>query len=313
MTLRVRPPRPGDAAAAAALMNAYDAKFGGDGSWSNADVDDEWRGAAAAAPDVWLVERAGDLLGCATLRPTGGGRLQALGWTHPAHRGAGVGGLLVDVTERRAVERAGTVVVRNSVLAADAAAGRLLETRGYAARSEHARMRIELDAPPPPIAPPAGIVLASFRPGADDADVDACIEEAFERAWTHQAAWRQTKVADPRFDPDVWIVARDAQQVCGVALCMVDTFASGFIESLAVRAPWRRRGLGAALLQEALRRLWAAGERSVGLSVDADNTAAVRLYERAGMHVAWKAVQYEREVGEARTDTGGRSSARVSS
>ncbi len=306
MTLRVRPPRAADAAAVAALVNAYDAAFGGDGAWTVADVADEWGTASAGAPDVWLVQRAGELAGHATLRPAGGGRLQALGWTHPGHAGRGVGGLLVDTTEQRAVELAGSAVVRNSVLAADRAACRLLEARGYAAGSEHLRMRVDLGAPPPPIAPPPGIVLASFRPGIDDAEVDACVEEAFERRWTHQAEWRQAKVADPRFDPDVWIVAREGADVCGVALCMEQTFGMGFVESLAVRAPWRGRGIGAALLHEALRRLSASGERRVGLGVDADNRAAIRLYERAGMHVSWTAVRYDREVGEARADTGGR-------
>jgi len=312
VTFEVRPPRPEDAAAAAALVNAYDAAYGGDGAWTVADVEDEWRTAAAVAPvDVWLVERAGHLAGQATLRSRGGGRLQALGWTHPAHAGRGVGSLLLDLTERRAIEVAGTAVVRNSVLAADRAACRLLERRGYAAESQHLRMRLELDTSPPPLAPPPRIVLASFRPGVDGAEVDACVEGAFEHAWAHQAEWRQAKMAERRFDPEVWIVAREGGDVCGVVLCTRQTFGMGFVESLAVLAPWRRRGIGAALLHEALRRLWAAGERSVGLGVDGDNSAAIRLYERAGMHVAWTAVQYAREVGEARADTGGRSSARV--
>ena len=312
MTLEARPPRPRDAAAVAALVNAYDAAFGGDGGWAVADVEDEWRAASAEAPvDAWLVERAGQLAGHATLRPRDDGRLQALGWTHPAHAGHGVGSLLVDLTERRAAERAGAGFVHNSVLAADRAARRLLEGRGYGVESQNLRMRIDLDALPPPLAPPPGIALARFRPGVDDADVDACVEEAFERRWTHQAEWRRAKAAEARFDPDVWIVAREGRDVCGAVLCTPRTFGMGFVEALAVRARWRGRGIGGALLHEALRRLWAAGERSVGLSVDGDNRAAVRLYERTGMSVAWTAVQYEREVGEARADTGGRSSARV--
>ncbi|HXD69002.1 MAG TPA: GNAT family N-acetyltransferase [Gaiellales bacterium] len=293
MTLAARPPRPEDAAAVAALVNAYDAAYGGDGAWTVADVEDEWRTAA----DVWLVERAGELAGHATLRSSDRGRLQALGWTHPAHAGHGVGGLLVDLTERRAVELGGTAVVRNSVLAADGVACRLLEGRGYAAESRNLRMRIDLDALPRPPTPPPGVAVASFRPGVDDAEVDACVEEAFERRWTHQAEWRQAKAAEERFDPDAWIVAREGQDVCGVALCTPQTFGMGFVEALAVRARWRGRGIGAALLHEALRRLRAAGERSAGLSVDGDNPAAIRLYKRAGMHIAWAAVQYEREVG----------------
>jgi ribosomal protein S18 acetylase RimI-like enzyme len=174
-------------------------------------------------------------------------------------------------------------------------------------------MRLDLDASLPPLAPPPGIAFASFRPGVDDAEVDACVEGAFEHAWAHQAEWRQAKVAEGRFDPDLWIVAREGLQVCGVVLCTRQTFGMGFVESLAVLAPWRGRGIGAALLREALQRLQAAGERRVGLGVDGDNSAAIRLYERAGMHVAWTAVQYMRGVGEARADTGGRSSARVRS
>jgi len=307
MTLAARPPRPEDAAAVAALVNAYDAAYGGDGAWTVTDVEDEWR----TAPDVWLVERAGELAGHATLRPRDGGRLHALGWTHPAHAGHGVGGLLVDVTEQRAAEAGGRVVVRNSVLAADRDACRLLESRRYVAESQHLRMRIDLDAAPPPLAPPPRIVLATFRPGVDDAGVDACVEEAFDHRWTNQAEWREGKVAEGRFDPDVWIVAREGADVCGVVLCTGQTFGMGYVDVLAVRVKWRGRGIGAALLHEALRRLWAAGERRVGLGVDGDNAAAIRLYERAGMRVAWAAVQYEREVGEARADTGGRSSARV--
>jgi mycothiol synthase len=204
---------------------------------------------------------------------------------------------LVKLTEQGAVEHAGAVVMRNSVLGSDAAARRLLEAHGYAEEPHNLRMRIDLDAAPPMPDVPPGIALASFRPGTDDdAGVDACVEESFEDAWTHQAQWRQAKVADARFDPALWIVAREGGEVCGVVLCMPRTFGMGFVESLAVRAPWRRRGLGAALLGAAFARLWRAGERSVGLSVDADNPGAIRLYERAGMRIAWRAVPYEREL-----------------
>ena len=61
----------------------------------------------------------------------------------------------------------------------------------------------------------------------------------------------------------------------------------GWIRSLFVRRPWRRRGLGMALLLDAFRRFHERGERKVGLGVDAESeTGATRLYERAGMQVA---------------------------
>jgi ribosomal protein S18 acetylase RimI-like enzyme len=64
-----------------------------------------------------------------------------------------------------------------------------------------------------------------------------------------------------------------------------------------VRKPWRRRGLGLALLQHAFTEFWRRGERTVALGVDAENpTGATRLYERAGMHVLFDAVVYEKPL-----------------
>ena len=60
----------------------------------------------------------------------------------------------------------------------------------------------------------------------------------------------------------------------------------GFVDWLGVRRPWRRRGLGRALLVHAFRELHARGAERVGLGVDAQNaTGATRLYESVGMGV----------------------------
>ena len=71
----------------------------------------------------------------------------------------------------------------------------------------------------------------------------------------------------------------------------------GWIASVGVRQPWRRQGLGLALIHHAFGEFWRRGERKVGLGVDAENpTGATRLYERAGMHVAFDAVVYEKRL-----------------
>ncbi len=297
MSLRARPPRPGDEAAVAELQNAYDAAFGGDGAWTAADVADEWWRVPGQSPEVWVVETGGELAGCATLRRPRAGRLHASGCTHPAHAGQGVGTLLVGLTEQRAAERAGE---RGRVqLGARVRRGRLPAARGPRIRREphHLRMRVDLDAAPPRAGRRRR--ASPSRASGPEATTPRWMRASRRRSTApgrHQAQWRLAKVADARFDPALWIVAREGGEVCGVALCMPQTFGMGFVESLAVRAPWRRRGVGAALLGEALARLWRAGERSVGLGVDADNPAAIRLYERAGMRIAWRAVPYEREL-----------------
>lgn len=301
MSLRVRPPRPDEAEVVAALGNAYGRALGGDPGRSDADIRDDWAGLGDVRRDAWLVERDGVPAGHACLQDDGHGRLFALGWVGPDHAGHGVGAALVAATEGRTRELAGAadparIVLRNAVLRADLAARELLESRAYRRTEEHVRMVADLGAAPPAPDWPDGVVAAEFDPGTDGPAVDACIVEAFSNAWSNQARWREQKVADPRFDRRLWIVARDGDDVCGAALCMPDTFGMGFVESLAVRAPWRRRGLGAALLLESFGRLWSRGERHVALGVDGDNTGARRLYERLGMRTAWIADGYEKEV-----------------
>jgi mycothiol synthase len=56
------------------------------------------------------------------------------------------------------------------------------------------------------------------------------------------------------------------------------TYGGGWIQVLLTRRPWRRLGVGAALLRNGFGRFWARGERSVGLGVDAASaTGAFRL------------------------------------
>jgi ribosomal protein S18 acetylase RimI-like enzyme len=71
----------------------------------------------------------------------------------------------------------------------------------------------------------------------------------------------------------------------------------GWVNQLAVLRPWRRKGLGIALLLHSFAEFYRRGIVNVGLGVDAQNlTGATRLYERAGMHVALQHDTYEKEL-----------------
>ena len=240
--------------------------------------------------DAWLVERDGVPAGHALLHDDGHGRLFAFGWVGPDHAGHGVGAALVAATERRTRELAATadparIVLRNAVLRADRAAYELLASRGYVRAEEHLRMVADLACAPPAPTWPAGLVAADFDPGSDGPAVDACIVEAFSNAWSNQAQWREQKMADPRFDRRLWIVARaGGRGMRRRAVHAGHVRAWGSWTTLAVRPPWRRRGLGAALLLETFGRLWSRGERRVGLGVDGDNpgrAAPVRAFRHA--------------------------------
>jgi GNAT superfamily N-acetyltransferase len=61
----------------------------------------------------------------------------------------------------------------------------------------------------------------------------------------------------------------------------------GWVRVLGVRRPWRRRGLGRALLLHAFSEFRRRGLVAAGLGVDTESeTGAHRLYESVGMHTA---------------------------
>ena len=70
-----------------------------------------------------------------------------------------------------------------------------------------------------------------------------------------------------------------------------------WLDHISVRRRWRRRGLAASLIASTIRLLRERGMDEAALGVDAENpTGATRLYERAGMYVAFEAVVYEKRL-----------------
>ena len=71
----------------------------------------------------------------------------------------------------------------------------------------------------------------------------------------------------------------------------------GWIRTLGVRPPWRKRGLGEALLHHSFGEYYRRGMKTIGLGVNANNpSGAPRLYQKVGMHPASEHVTYEKEL-----------------
>jgi mycothiol synthase len=140
---------------------------------------------------------------------------------------------------------------------------------------------------------PEGIEVRPWRE-ADDATVHATLQESFADHFGFEPRsfdeWLQAVNAQAETDRSLWWLAVEGDDVAGVAVCSWHSSGDrtfGWVNELGVRSRWRRRGLGLALLRHAFAELGARGATRVGLGVDAENTTgAVRLYERAGMHVA---------------------------
>jgi mycothiol synthase len=177
----------------------------------------------------------------------------------------------------------------------------MLRARGYELVRHFFMMEIVLEQEPPPPVWPEGVSVRTFRPGEERAVYDVDME-AFEDHWDFFPVpfeeWREYFLASSDFDPELWFLAMDGEEIAGTALCNSERRpGTGWVNVLAVRRPWRRRGLGTALLLHSFRELHRRGRARAALNVDAENlTGAVRLYEQAGMYVAHRDDSYRKEL-----------------
>jgi mycothiol synthase len=176
-----------------------------------------------------------------------------------------------------------------------------LERHGYELIRHSYRMRIDFGDDSPPPEWPEGVTVRS----ATEADLETAYEtqmETFEDSWEHTREpyeeWSHWMVEED-IDLSLWFVAEENGEVAGVALTQQHEAEEGlgWVRVLGVRRPWRRRGLGRALLLHVFQQYRGRGFHGVGLGVDAESlTGAVRLYENAGMRVFRRSDIYEKSI-----------------
>jgi mycothiol synthase len=235
---------------------------------------------------------------------------------HPGHTGRGIGTHLLRLVEARAREiaaraPAGTrTVVATGINSTHEPSRRLLERHGYALTRHFWQMGIALDAEPAAPRWPDGLVVRTAVAGQDERAVWEADEEAFLDHFDHHQFpfedWLKFVAAPERYDPTLWFLALDGDRIAGVALCEAarpEDPECGWVSTLGVRRPWRRRGLGLALLQHSFGEFYRRGRRRAGLNVDASSlTGATRLYERAGMRVVRQRDRYEKALRAGATE-----------
>jgi mycothiol synthase len=289
---------PADAAAVTELVAALESSLYPQASTSfkQDDLEDDWA-SIDLARDTRVVRDGDRVVGYGALRDRGE-LWRAEGYVHPAAHGRGIGKLLASELQRDAAAR-GARRVQNGVYEADAAARDLLSSLGYCAVRVFREMRIELDEAPPAPAWPDGLHVVPFEPDRDAAAFHAAQQEAFADHWEYRhrdlESWSKMHLLGERFDPGLWCVVKAGDEIAAGTICTADTYGGGFVQILFTRRPWRRHGVGKALLADAFTRFWERGERSVGLGVDAESeSGAFRLYERAGMTPVLGWVMYEK-------------------
>jgi mycothiol synthase len=221
----------------------------------------------------------------------------------PELRGRGIGSAMLRWIEQRSREIAADVPddgrprwLQSNAWDRDDAAGRLLAEHGYEpVRRGYEMVRDTLeDLPDAPL--PAGLDVRPVTRG-DFRRIWEADAEAFRDHWgeideSEEAFLRFRD--DPVYDPELFVVAFDGDEVAGLVLNVIDPAdvarkgqVRGLLDSVAVRRPWRRRGLARALIARSLRLLRDRGATSAFLGVDGENpNRAMTLYESCGFRIA---------------------------
>ncbi len=243
-------------------------------------------------------------------------RVTVWGLTHPNHRNLGIGTYLLNWAEERAwlaVDRApqgARVILQSNVPTINQAAGELFVNCDYRLIRHSLRMVIDLNEKPAEPEWPAGLAVRNFKVGEDDVRITQAVRDCFKDHWGYVEMpfeedlerWKHRIDTDPQFNPSLWFIAVDGEEAAGIALCRAKSYDDpemGWVNTLGVKRPWRRKGLGLALLHHSFQTFYALGKQRVGLGVDAQSlTGATRLYRKAGMRPepTWQFDLYEKEL-----------------
>jgi mycothiol synthase len=262
----------------------------------------------AQTPRLWVVlAPAGQIVAGGEIKTRPSIKASSLFvWVLPEYQGQGIGTGLLLLLESEARASLGIAALDaperffTQASGRNAAARRVLEEHDYTCSSVFQVMELAMAEPPPAPAALDGIEVRPFVVGQDEQAVYAADEEAFndERGKmprTFEVWSRRLGMGTPRFDPTLWYVAWDGDQTAATSMSELVLERQGELMHLGVRRPWRRRGLGMALLLRTLGELYRRGVFTVRLNVDAESlTNAQVLYARAGFQVINTFWNYEK-------------------
>jgi GNAT superfamily N-acetyltransferase len=265
--------------------------------------------------DIFFVEVDGDTIGCSRVRwraeQDGKYIYNHWGLLAPKWRRKGIGRHLLYFNQRRLIEIASEHPKDAQrcfeAFAADTEVGAnvLLTNENYQAVRYFSNMvRPDLENIQQADIPP-GLEVQTVQPEHYQKICDAS-REAFRDHWGFSEASEPTVEEwkdDPNFDPTLWQVAWDGDEVAGMILNFIDKRENaeynrkrGWTENISVRRPWRRQGLARGLLSKSLRMLKEIGMEEAALDVDTENlSGALRLYESMGFKAVKRNTTYQKE------------------
>jgi len=232
---------------------------------------------------------------------------------HPNFTGKGLGTYITSWGEERCRQLINVLpadlrlAARAGAFSTNQPAHQLFEDMNWIYIRSYYFMRIDMESIPPMPNWPDGINLRPYE-SENLREVYSAHREAFRDHFGYvelpfESGLEQFKHGlenDPQFDPSLWFIAWDGNEIAGYCLCRTASpsdHEAGYVNVLGVRRAWRKHGLGLAFLQHAFGEFHRRGQMHVELGVDAKNlTGALRVYEKAGMHVHRQTDLFEKEL-----------------
>lgn len=223
---------------------------------------------------------------------------------HPDWYGTHVARALLEET-RFVLARAGGGLLYLWVHRVEDASATLAAKLGFEIQRELAFMTRPLRERHPGVPFPEGVVVRSYREGADDEEFLRVNNAAF-RSHPENGNWDEAEFAERRsrdwFDPEGLLMAWRGDELLGFHWTKwhahdADVVPAhepvGEVYVLAVHPSAKGMGLGRALLAAGLQHLYDRGCGETVLYVDCASTAAVALYESEGFTTAYREVCYQ--------------------
>jgi GNAT superfamily N-acetyltransferase len=262
-----------------------------------AEIDAE---AIAYSRVMWDLETEGDYI------------YSLIGFLRPEWRRKGIGRAMLRHNESRlaAISRElkhqGTRFLQSWSTDTEIATEALLQSEGYEA-SRHFFEMIRKPIDDVHVLPvPDGLELREVEQDHIRTIWDAR-DEAFRDHWGHVPYTEeqyQEWLAHPVFNPSLWKVAWDGEEVAGMVLNFINKPENeeyqrlrGWTEDISVRRPWRRRGLASSLISQSIAMFHELGMQETALGVDTQNrTGALDLYTKLGYKESKRFTTYRKPM-----------------
>jgi GNAT superfamily N-acetyltransferase len=294
----VRPATPRDVEAVHALIAAQNINDFGEAMLTVDDLRTSWKD-LKFENETCMAYAGGELAGYAELKD---GESPFIYLSDP--HDVDLGFQLLTILEEIAFDHK-TVRLSTRVSASNQTLSELFIVNGYHATHSFLIMELVMREAPPVPQWPQGISVRTFNPGQDEhatflADEESAQDKGYHEPLDFDGWSKRMGLGSERFDPSIWFLAFDgvSAEIAGLALNAYQPGSdTAWVDHLSVRRPWRKRGIGKALLLHTFGEFYGRGILRMKLSVDSKSlTHAPGLYESVGMKTIHEYYIYRKEL-----------------